>query len=312
MTSPVGEGSDIALHEHNGAGSPRAPSASVTSARASPGDLASSCWTDMAAPPADVLARSHRGPKQLTNRSPMCPCRTIADEPENCRSTSFCSRSAQARSSRAPSEGRQRTSHRTLLSDHCWICPRRQRHHRDAARERGSDDNGRSCRGSRLDLARPENSNPSRIGRCSTTRPVAPTGPPADPVSEACQRNRARACTLQDVAPEPRRRTAVRRSPPGRQNGGSGMFTALENRADRRHSAAGRCGAAGLFVPVGTPGPPLVQVGAARPACRCDPVASDCVSWALANGPISGVCAGASEAERRALLVVSRTPLFVR
>jgi len=62
------------------------------------------------------------------------------------------------------------------------------------------------------------------------------------------------------------------------------MSTPLVNRADWRHSAAWRCADRELFVPVGTRGPALVQIAAARAVCRRCPVESDRVRWALAHG----------------------------
>jgi len=67
------------------------------------------------------------------------------------------------------------------------------------------------------------------------------------------------------------------------------MSTSLVNRADWRHSAACRCEDRELFVPVGTPGPALVQVAAARAVCRRCPVGSDRVGWAGARSDVRGV-----------------------
>ena len=67
------------------------------------------------------------------------------------------------------------------------------------------------------------------------------------------------------------------------------MSTPLVNRADWRHSAACCCEDRELFVPVGTPGPALVQVAAARAVCRRCPVGSDRVGWAGARSDVRGV-----------------------
>src|SRR4249919_235226 len=68
------------------------------------------------------------------------------------------------------------------------------------------------------------------------------------------------------------------------------MSTPLVNRADWRHSAAWRCADRELFVLVGTRGPALVQIAAARAVCRRCPVESDRVRWALAHGLRYGGC----------------------
>ena len=67
------------------------------------------------------------------------------------------------------------------------------------------------------------------------------------------------------------------------------MSTPLVNRADWRHSAA-CCGELReLFVLVGTPGPALVQVAAARAVCGRCLVGSDRVGWAGARSDVRGV-----------------------
>ncbi len=70
---------------------------------------------------------------------------------------------------------------------------------------------------------------------------------------------------------------------------------------DWRNDAACRDEDPELFVPVGTSGPALSQIAAAKSVCRRCPVMSDCLQWALESGQDAGVWGGASEDERRAL-----------
>jgi WhiB family transcriptional regulator, redox-sensing transcriptional regulator len=56
-----------------------------------------------------------------------------------------------------------------------------------------------------------------------------------------------------------------------------------------------------LFFPVGTAGPALLQIEAARCVCRACPVRAPCLAWALDQGVGAGVWGGATEDERRAL-----------
>ena len=89
------------------------------------------------------------------------------------------------------------------------------------------------------------------------------------------------------------------------------MSTPLVNRADWRHSAA-CCGELReLFVLVGTPGPALVQVAAARAVCAAVP-SGRTASAGLAHGLMCGVWAATSEAERRVPLLVPRLALVER
>jgi WhiB family redox-sensing transcriptional regulator len=65
-----------------------------------------------------------------------------------------------------------------------------------------------------------------------------------------------------------------------------------------------------LFFPIGTSGPALAQAAAAKALCRCCPVVSECLDWALANYQDSGVWGGTTEEERRAMRRAAvRTPL---
>jgi WhiB family redox-sensing transcriptional regulator len=90
------------------------------------------------------------------------------------------------------------------------------------------------------------------------------------------------------------------------------MSTPLRNRVDWRHHAACHSVDPELFFPAGRPRAALVQVAAARAVCSHCPVESDCLSWALAQGQVSGVWGGTTEAERRALRVLPHLQLLDR
>jgi WhiB family transcriptional regulator, redox-sensing transcriptional regulator len=68
-----------------------------------------------------------------------------------------------------------------------------------------------------------------------------------------------------------------------------------------RQSAACLGGDPELFFPVGTSGPAVLQVEAAKAVCRGCPVAAPCLTWALDAGVEHGVWGGLTEEERRAL-----------
>ncbi len=57
----------------------------------------------------------------------------------------------------------------------------------------------------------------------------------------------------------------------------------------------------GLFFPVGTTGPAVSQIEAAKIVCRTCPVREPCLEFALATNQDSGVWGAASEEERRLL-----------
>ncbi|MFE2992371.1 WhiB family transcriptional regulator [Streptomyces sp. NPDC059262] len=61
-----------------------------------------------------------------------------------------------------------------------------------------------------------------------------------------------------------------------------------------------------VFFPVGTSGPALHDVRAAKRICHRCPVETACLEWALATGQMTGVWGGASETERTALLRADR------
>jgi WhiB family redox-sensing transcriptional regulator len=56
-----------------------------------------------------------------------------------------------------------------------------------------------------------------------------------------------------------------------------------------------------LFFPVGSTGPAIAQLEAAKAVCATCPVSAECLQWALATGQDSGVWGGTSEEERRAM-----------
>lgn len=57
-----------------------------------------------------------------------------------------------------------------------------------------------------------------------------------------------------------------------------------------------------LFFPVGSTGPALEDVAAAKRVCARCPVIADCLAYALAGGQTTGVWGGTDEAERADLL----------
>ena len=56
-----------------------------------------------------------------------------------------------------------------------------------------------------------------------------------------------------------------------------------------------------LFFPVGTTGPALEQIAAARMVCEICPVKEPCLDFALMTNQDSGIWGGTSEDERRKL-----------
>ncbi|WMX69480.1 WhiB family transcriptional regulator [Streptomyces collinus] len=61
-----------------------------------------------------------------------------------------------------------------------------------------------------------------------------------------------------------------------------------------------------LFFPVGTAGPALRDVSAAKRVCERCPVTDQCLSFALSSGQASGVWGGTGEEERDALIRTTR------
>ncbi|WP_344163711.1 WhiB family transcriptional regulator [Kribbella yunnanensis] len=56
-----------------------------------------------------------------------------------------------------------------------------------------------------------------------------------------------------------------------------------------------------LFFPIGTTGPSLLQVEAAKRVCARCPVRPDCLESALGSGQDAGIWGGLTELERREL-----------
>ncbi|NIK61326.1 WhiB family transcriptional regulator [Kribbella shirazensis] len=63
-----------------------------------------------------------------------------------------------------------------------------------------------------------------------------------------------------------------------------------------------------LFFPIGTSGPALHQIEAAKQICGHCEVVDDCLEWALHTGQAAGVWGGLSEDERRDLKRRTRSP----
>jgi WhiB family redox-sensing transcriptional regulator len=74
-----------------------------------------------------------------------------------------------------------------------------------------------------------------------------------------------------------------------------------ENGAGWRGSAACRGCDVELFFPVGSTGPAVDQIAAAKAVCGYCPVRADCLDFALVTNQESGVWGGATEEERRRL-----------
>jgi len=67
-----------------------------------------------------------------------------------------------------------------------------------------------------------------------------------------------------------------------------------------------------LFFPVGTTGPALDQIQAAKAICDPCPVKKNCLDWALSTHQDTGVWGGLSEDERKIALRERRQPNFGR
>ncbi|MGI8759147.1 MAG: WhiB family transcriptional regulator [Acidimicrobiales bacterium] len=68
-----------------------------------------------------------------------------------------------------------------------------------------------------------------------------------------------------------------------------------------RSEASCRTADPDLFFPIGTTGPAVPQIEAAKIVCRTCPVQQPCLEFALTTNQDSGVWGAASEEERRAL-----------
>jgi WhiB family redox-sensing transcriptional regulator len=77
--------------------------------------------------------------------------------------------------------------------------------------------------------------------------------------------------------------------------------------ANWRDDAACRDADPELFFPIGTAGPALREIGEAKRICRCCPVQTRCLAWALDHGIPDGVWGGTTEDERRAIRTLPGT-----
>ena len=68
----------------------------------------------------------------------------------------------------------------------------------------------------------------------------------------------------------------------------------------RRNAACSGCDVE-LFFPVGSTGPAIDQIAAAKEVCGHCPVRAECLDFALVTNQESGVWGGATEEERRRL-----------
>jgi WhiB family redox-sensing transcriptional regulator len=78
------------------------------------------------------------------------------------------------------------------------------------------------------------------------------------------------------------------------------MYSARPKTGNWIHSAACRDEDPELLFPVGTTGPALMQVAAAKAVCDRCPVTTECLTWALKHAT-DGIWGGLTVDERRAL-----------
>jgi len=80
---------------------------------------------------------------------------------------------------------------------------------------------------------------------------------------------------------------------------------------DWRHNAACReIDDPDIFFPIGTTGPALEQIDAAKRICQKCCVRSQCLEWALSTGQDIGVWGGLSEEERKEVQLAKRHPSY--
>lgn len=80
----------------------------------------------------------------------------------------------------------------------------------------------------------------------------------------------------------------------------------MENQAaelsmDWRHDASCRDVDPELFFPIGTSGPALAQIAAAKAICEMCAVREPCLEWALETGQDAGIWGAMTEEERRTM-----------
>jgi WhiB family transcriptional regulator, redox-sensing transcriptional regulator len=79
------------------------------------------------------------------------------------------------------------------------------------------------------------------------------------------------------------------------------MTTTADSLAEWWTLAACQSADPDLFFPISGSGPAVGQVTRAKAVCAACPVRCDCLSYALAAGPLQGVWGGLTEEERRRL-----------
>lgn len=80
---------------------------------------------------------------------------------------------------------------------------------------------------------------------------------------------------------------------------------------DWRHEAACRDADPEIFFPIGTSGPALAQIEAAKAICATCAVREPCLEWALETGQDAGVWGGSTEEERRTMRRAARQRVAV-
>jgi WhiB family redox-sensing transcriptional regulator len=78
-------------------------------------------------------------------------------------------------------------------------------------------------------------------------------------------------------------------------------MTAIDNRAEWWSDAACLAADPELFFPISSSGPALGQVAQAKATCTRCHIQQACLAYALDAGPVQGIWAGTTEAERRLL-----------
>ena len=73
------------------------------------------------------------------------------------------------------------------------------------------------------------------------------------------------------------------------------------NSMDWRHDASCRDVDPELFFPIGTTGPAMAQIEAARAICGTCSVQQPCLEWAISTAQDAGIWGGMTEEERRSV-----------
>lgn len=80
---------------------------------------------------------------------------------------------------------------------------------------------------------------------------------------------------------------------------------------DWRHEAACRDADPEIFFPIGTSGPALAQIEAARAICAMCAVKEPCLEWAIDTAQDAGIWGGSTEEERRTVRRAARARVAV-